>query len=135
MPALPRRCVRANEARRCGFLSDARRANVALTRARRGLVVVGHTATLTGERNTWARWLAWAEGKGVYMRDWQRVLAAGAEAALTPRDSSRRKAGKQQPRKERRRKDGAAEGRGPERSDQAAKPPRKRRKEPKQPRT
>ncbi|KAL7784895.1 RNA dependent RNA polymerase domain-containing protein [Trichoderma ceciliae] len=42
--------VRCNESREIGFLKDLRRMNVALTRARSGLIVVGNRATLTGGR-------------------------------------------------------------------------------------
>jgi superfamily I DNA and/or RNA helicase len=37
--------VRSNDNREIGFLSDTRRTNVALTRARRGLIVIGDSAT------------------------------------------------------------------------------------------
>ncbi|KAL7958767.1 RNA dependent RNA polymerase domain-containing protein [Trichoderma compactum] len=42
--------VRCNESREIGFLKDLRRTNVALTRARFGMIVVGNKATLTGGR-------------------------------------------------------------------------------------
>jgi hypothetical protein len=107
---------------------------VALTRARRGLVVVGHTATLSGERHTWARWLAWAEGEGAFLRDWERILAAlgSADPDAAPRDPGRRK--KQRARSDRVGKDAAAarQGRALERADQAPQPPPKRRKKRKQ---
>jgi len=46
-------CVRSNPLGTVGFLSDVRRLNVALTRARRKLVVVGDSATLSNDSN-WA---------------------------------------------------------------------------------
>ncbi|KAL3907957.1 MAG: hypothetical protein SGPRY_009983, partial [Prymnesium sp.] len=50
--------------RSMGFVADERRLNVLLTRARRGLVVVGDPKTLVNSRH-WADWLAWVEEVGV----------------------------------------------------------------------
>ena len=58
-------CVRNNTSGSLGFLSDARRVNVSLTRARCGLIVVGHAPTLELEPKTWARWLGWARTEGL----------------------------------------------------------------------
>jgi superfamily I DNA and/or RNA helicase len=55
--------VRANENGEVGFLKDKRRLNVALTRAKRGLIVIGHLATLRHEP-TWKSWLDWVEESG-----------------------------------------------------------------------
>lgn len=56
--------VRSNERGRVGFLADSRRLNVALTRAKRGLVVVGDAATLRSDR-VWSAWLSWGRKQGV----------------------------------------------------------------------
>ena len=58
-------CVRANARGALGFLSDARRVNVALTRARRALIVIGDARTLESDGQTWAPWLRWARARGL----------------------------------------------------------------------
>lgn len=57
--------VRANTGGRLGFLQDERRANVLLTRARRGLVVFADASTLRRAAGTvWGRWMKWADELG-----------------------------------------------------------------------
>jgi len=51
--------ARSNTSGKVGFLADARRANVLLTRARRGLIVFGNSSTLQQEAHTWRPWLEW----------------------------------------------------------------------------
>ena len=55
--------VRANRSGSLGFVSDARRLNVLLTRARRGMIVVADPPTLVHSRR-WAHWLAWVDRAG-----------------------------------------------------------------------
>jgi len=62
--------TRSNVSGTLGFLSDARRMNVMLTRARRGLIVFGNAHTLrsgAGADSRWQAWLAWAESKGAVL--------------------------------------------------------------------
>lgn len=51
--------VRSNEKRETGFLKDVRRINVAVTRARRHLCVVGDSDTVASEKGFLKRWLEW----------------------------------------------------------------------------
>jgi len=57
--------VRANAAGEIGFLSDKRRLNVAITRARRGLIVLGNPTTLRHD-GTWRSYLDWAEEHNLF---------------------------------------------------------------------
>ena len=43
-----------------GFLSDYRRLNVAITRAKRGLILLGHPTTLRHD-GTWKSYLDWID--------------------------------------------------------------------------
>lgn len=56
--------VRSNEQKKLGFLSDQRRMNVALTRAKRGLIVIGNRKTLSSD-GKWKSWLAWIKNQGL----------------------------------------------------------------------
>ena len=79
--------VRANSSGAVGFLGDWRRTNVALTRAKRGLVVVGCERTLRTEERSWGPFLEFCRDRGhVYGRpaesgsyDRERVILLGEE--------------------------------------------------------
>ncbi|KAL3148087.1 hypothetical protein ABBQ38_15521 [Trebouxia sp. C0009 RCD-2024] len=64
--------VRANEQGRVGFLSDRRRLNVALTRARRGLIVIGSKITLSHDP-TWRSWIWWVSSKKALVAEPERT--------------------------------------------------------------
>jgi regulator of nonsense transcripts 1 len=57
--------VRSNPDGIVGFLSDRRRLNVAITRAKRGLIVLGDPQTLRFDP-TWRSWLDWADERGLF---------------------------------------------------------------------
>jgi ATP-dependent RNA/DNA helicase IGHMBP2 len=62
--------VRSNEAREIGFLSDLRRMNVAITRARKKLVVIGDSATI-GAHPFYREFLEYCEKHGLYRTAWE----------------------------------------------------------------
>ena len=59
--------VRANANGSLGFVSDQRRLNVAVTRAKRGLVVLGNRATLSSDK-TWREWIRWVDKRGLSVK-------------------------------------------------------------------
>ncbi|MBL7901981.1 MAG: AAA family ATPase [Bacteroidia bacterium] len=62
--------VRSNEKQEIGFLSDERRMNVALTRARKKLVVIGDSSTI-GLNPFYKAFLEYCEKNGVYRTAWE----------------------------------------------------------------
>ena len=62
--------VRSNREGEIGFLSDVRRMNVALTRARRKLIVIGDSATITAQP-FYQRLVAYFEEIGAYRSIWE----------------------------------------------------------------
>jgi len=64
--------VRSNPKGEIGFLGDIRRMNVAMTRARRKLLIVGDSATLGGHP-FYLRLLEYCESLGAYRTVWDYV--------------------------------------------------------------
>lgn len=62
--------VRSNDQREIGFLNDTRRMNVALTRAKKKLVVIGDSATI-GNHPFYKDFLDYAESIGAYKSAWE----------------------------------------------------------------
>ena len=62
--------VRSNPKGEIGFLGDVRRMNVAMTRARRKLLVIGDSATLAGHP-FYRRMIEYFEGLGAYRTVWE----------------------------------------------------------------
>jgi predicted DNA helicase len=70
--------VRSNAQHKLGFLEDLRRLNVAMTRARRHLFVVGDSATLASHE-VYARFIEHAQAGGGYRSAWEWSLPGEAE--------------------------------------------------------
>lgn len=64
--------VRSNMEGEMGFLGDTRRMNVAMTRARRKLVVIGDSATI-GSLDFYKDFIQYAESIGAYRSSWEEV--------------------------------------------------------------
>ncbi len=62
--------VRSNEENNIGFLKDYRRMNVAMTRAKNRLFVIGDSATI-GVDEIYRKFLEYVEGKGGYRTAWE----------------------------------------------------------------
>lgn len=62
--------VRSNDGGEIGFLKDYRRMNVAITRAREQLFVIGDSATIGGD-GFYRAFLAYVENHGVYRSVWE----------------------------------------------------------------
>ena len=62
--------VRSNARAEIGFLSDYRRMNVAMTRARKQRVVVGDSATIGGDP-FYRAFLEYCEAQGQYRTAWE----------------------------------------------------------------
>ena len=62
--------VRSNAESSIGFLSDIRRMNVAMTRARKKLVVIGDSATLS-QFPFYADFITYAQEHNAYQSAWE----------------------------------------------------------------
>jgi regulator of nonsense transcripts 1 len=64
-------CVRSNQVHELGFLADRGRINVALTRAKQGLFVVGNSNTLKSDsEGAWAKFVQYCESKRLVLTHW-----------------------------------------------------------------
>lgn len=62
-------CVRNNKENRIGFASDRKRLNVALTRAKNGLVLVGNSEVFRKGDPLWKDYVEYLEAKGLIFND------------------------------------------------------------------
>lgn len=59
--------VRSNDKREVGFLADRRRLNVAMTRPRRQLCIVGDSSTVANGGKFLKDWLEWLEENSIVL--------------------------------------------------------------------
>jgi superfamily I DNA and/or RNA helicase len=62
--------VRSNDKSEIGFLSDTRRMNVALTRAKKKLIVIGDSATI-GSHPFYEKFISYVEEVDAYTSVWE----------------------------------------------------------------
>ena len=62
--------VRSNDKNEIGFLNDYRRMNVAMTRARKQLVIIGDSATI-GQDEFYGKFIEYVEKCGGYRSAWE----------------------------------------------------------------
>ncbi|MFK7773878.1 MAG: AAA domain-containing protein, partial [Saprospiraceae bacterium] len=62
--------VRSNDKNEIGFLNDYRRMNVAMTRARKQLVIIGDSATI-GQDKFYGKFIDYVEKSGGYRSAWE----------------------------------------------------------------
>lgn len=94
--------VRANSHGNFGFPGGWCRTNVAITRAKAGLIVIGHEQTLRHDKRSWGPFLDWAYAQGVVMnkprvgtyegemRERTKALADGRKDFLTQQKEQQR---------------------------------------------
>ena len=75
-------CVRSNPEKQIGFMRDQRRLNVALTRARSSLFVIGHAAMLRDADPVWKQLVSESQRRGFLVRA---TPATFSRAAIAPR--------------------------------------------------
>ncbi len=66
--------VRSNKGGNVGFLENERRVNVALTRAKHGLIIIGNIHTLR-EDPSWRRLIDFMDGEGVIVNGFDEAKA------------------------------------------------------------
>jgi len=78
--------TRSNSMHSLGFLSDARRMNVMLTRARRGVIVFGNSETLRSSQafeSRWRDWIEWIESRGAVLSSASLTAPSLVDAKIT----------------------------------------------------